>query len=674
MIVESIVATVGEADRLVITQVVEQMTAKPAMLRSLYRAFLDRPDAAAIGAPPLVGRLVAALRERGIEITEPTCARCGRTNHKLISSTAGGVCKNCRRRQLATTCVSCGKIRVVYGRDPSGGALCSLCSPRPKRLCSLCGRTRVIALRARGDSGDVCESCFKGPAALCQVCGRERRCNFVSAGRPICASCSPRRMSICAHCGKLSPPAVRWPEGPVCEPCYRGALSRRGICETCGAERRLVDPPGPVARLCADCSGAPGLLRCRACNAEERPYKDGLCVRCALVEQARLLIGDTGGPLAPVYRAIISNPQPYSACNWIKQSTSAKILAEISNGTILLSHDALDSYPKRAAANLVRHILVANGVLTPRDDRLVELETWIKDKLEKVSLPNDRQLLRSYATWRVLRRNRERAVLWNRPTTPTAHSKCCFLAAVVFLSFLDTQGLSLRECTQATIDQWFTTGTPYAYYIRDFLNWAMKQKLVRALDVPGFPQRHGATMDENTHWAIVHQLLHDDAIEIGDRVAGCLVLVYGQQVSRIAALTWGQVTIADQQVRLQIGTACISVPEPLAGLFVCLSDHPRPYNGVATPRNTDWLFPGITGGRPVNASVLGARLRRIGIKTTSGRRAALIHLAGHLPAAVLADLLGIHATTAVDWVREAGGDWSNYAAQIAREVMTNYAE
>ena len=193
----------------------------------------------------------------------------------------------------------------------------------------------------------------------------------------------------------------------------------------------------------------------------------------------------------------------------------------------------------------MRHILVANGVLTPRDDRLVELETWIKDKLEKVSLPNDRQLLRSYATWRVLRRNRERAVLWNRPTTPTAHSKCCFLAAVVFLSFLDTQGLTLRECTQATIDQWFTTGTPYACYIRDFLNWAMKQKLVCALDVPGFPQRHGATMDENTHWAIVHQLLHDDAIEIGDRVAGCLVLLYGQQVSRIAALTWGQVTIAD---------------------------------------------------------------------------------------------------------------------------------
>ncbi|WP_201733423.1 hypothetical protein [Acidithrix sp. C25] len=130
MILESIVATVGEADRLAIAQVLNQMTVKPAILASLYRAFLDHPDAVSIGAPPLVGRLVMALREAGIAIGEPTCVGCGRTNHKLTSSQEGGVCGNCRHRQLATTCVSCGKIKIVHGRDPNGGALCSLCSPR----------------------------------------------------------------------------------------------------------------------------------------------------------------------------------------------------------------------------------------------------------------------------------------------------------------------------------------------------------------------------------------------------------------------------------------------------------------------------------------------------------------------------------------------------------------
>lgn len=674
MIVEGIVGVVGEADRLAITQVVEQMTAKPAMLRVIYRAFLDRPDALVMGAPPLVGRLVIALRIRGIEIREPSCARCGRTNHKLTSSEEGGVCSRCRRRQLATACVSCGDIRVVYGRDQAGGALCSLCSPRPRRPCSKCGRTRAIALRAQGDSGDVCDSCFKGRVAMCRVCGRERPCSFVLAGRPTCKSCSERPTAICAHCGKLRLPTARWPEGPICERCYRTALQRRGICVTCLVERRLVDPPGPNARRCADCSGTHGLLRCRACNAEERPYKDGLCVRCSLKEQARILIGDIDGPLAPVYRAIIGNPQPYSACNWIRQSASAKILAEMANGTIPLSHEALDSHPKGTAANLVRHILVANGVLAQRDNRLRELETWITHKLEEVSSPHHRRLLRPYATWWVLRRNRERGALLNRPDTPTAHAKSCFLAAAAFLAFLDTHGLGLNECAQADIDRWFANGESRAHCIRDFLDWATKQKLIPALSVPGSPQWHGETMDENTRWAIVHQLLCDDTYEIGDRVAGCLVLLYGQQVSRIATLTWDKVIITDQQVLLQIGTAQISVPEPLANLFVRLGGQPRPCNGVATPRDTDWLFPGITGGRPVNSSALGARLRRIGIKTTSGRRAALMHLGAQLPAAVLADLLGIHATTAVHWVREAGGDWSNYAAQISRELIANLAE
>jgi len=50
-----------------------------------------------------------------------------------------------------------------------------------------------------------------------------------------------------------------------------------------------------------------------------------------------------------------------------------------------------------------------------------------------------------------------------------------------------------------------------------------------------------------------------------------------------------------------------------------------------------------------------------------GRRSALTHLASRLPAAVLADLLGVHPTTAVGWVRTAGGDWTSYAAQLIRD-------
>jgi hypothetical protein len=37
-----------------------------------------------------------------------------------------------------------------------------------------------------------------------------------------------------------------------------------------------------------------------------------------------------------------------------------------------------------------------------------------------------------------------------------------------------------------------------------------------------------------------------------------------------------------------------------------------------------------------------------------------------IPAAVLAELLHLQPTTAVRWVAAAGGDWSTYAARIAR--------
>jgi hypothetical protein len=44
----------------------------------------------------------------------------------------------------------------------------------------------------------------------------------------------------------------------------------------------------------------------------------------------------------------------------------------------------------------------------------------------------------------------------------------------------------------------------------------------------------------------------------------------------------------------------------------------------------------------------------------------MLELARTVPADVLADLLGIHTTTAADWAHAAGGGWSGYAAEIAR--------
>lgn len=116
------------------------------------------------------------------------------------------------------------------------------------------------------------------------------------------------------------------------------------------------------------------------------------------------------------------------------------------------------------------------------------------------------------------------------------------------------------------------------------------------------------------------------------------------------------------------------VPAPLATLLGALIDTPRAYIGVGAPATTPWLFPGLLPGRPLTPARLGQRLGKLGIDARAGRRAALIHLAAQLPAAVLADLLHLTPATAVRWVNNAGGDWSRYAAAIATNAITNQTE
>jgi hypothetical protein len=107
------------------------------------------------------------------------------------------------------------------------------------------------------------------------------------------------------------------------------------------------------------------------------------------------------------------------------------------------------------------------------------------------------------------------------------------------------------------------------------------------------------------------------------------------------------------------------VPDPLATATHQLITNGRRYRGVGSPPNNTWLFPGHLPARPITAARLGERLRALGIYAQTARRAALLDLAAQLPAAVLADLLGLHETTAAKWMHQAGGDWSRYAAQLA---------
>ena len=77
-------------------------------------------------------------------------------------------------------------------------------------------------------------------------------------------------------------------------------------------------------------------------------------------------------------------------------------------------------------------------------------------------------------------------------------------------------------------------------------------------------------------------------------------------------------------------------------------------------------FPGRKPGSALTEDALAQRLHALGISPRQGRSTALFALAAEVPAAILANTLGIHVQAAIQWQKISGGDWTAYAADISR--------
>jgi hypothetical protein len=107
------------------------------------------------------------------------------------------------------------------------------------------------------------------------------------------------------------------------------------------------------------------------------------------------------------------------------------------------------------------------------------------------------------------------------------------------------------------------------------------------------------------------------------------------------------------------------MPDPLATQLRGLIAERRGWVAAAVPE-TRWLFPGGAPGRPINEQVLSRRLKRIGVDCSHARRTGLLQLARRMPAALVADLLGVHIVTATKWAEIAGRPWGEYPAMRAQ--------
>lgn len=69
-------------------------------------------------------------------------------------------------------------------------------------------------------------------------------------------------------------------------------------------------------------------------------------------------------------------------------------------------------------------------------------------------------------------------------------------------------------------------------------------------------------LDDDHRWAVARNLLQSDTVAVVDRVAGLLVLLYGQSTSRIVRLTVHDVIDTSVLVQLRLGAEPVALPSP----------------------------------------------------------------------------------------------------------------
>lgn len=491
----------------------------------------------------------------------------------------------------------------------------------------------------------------------------------------------PVRCPICTQTRLF---AARWPIGPVCFPCYNHARAFPRPCARCGKARVLIDHPDrspneePVKpTLCGPCCGSRRYSYiCLRCGGGEEPYKGLVCVRCAVADQLVEAFGvaSPGSPVAALTAALVASRRPRSVMRWLTNPRGgARVLRELLDQGTAISHEALDTYDEREVWPL-RRTLVELEVLPDRHEAFARLDVVV-DKVIAELAPAHRPIVRAYASWWYLRRVRRRYELTGTFTYAQFRKTWTCVAEVgKFLGWLSNRDVTLDVLDQPTLDGWLDHATrQQRSAIADFLRWAARRRLTPSLTVtyPELPEP-AIRMTEEQRWAELRRCLTDPTIPDDLRAAGALLLLYGVPLARIRELTREHlVTDTDRNLvtgftLTQLGPT-IEVP-PHLGRILARLPAATPTRGApliaAKPARPQWLFPGRGTRGHITHTSLAARLNAHGIAVRPSRNAALISLASDLPAAVVADLIGMNAATAVRWAQRAARDWAGYVSVL----------
>jgi hypothetical protein len=428
----------------------------------------------------------------------------------------------------------------------------------------------------------------------------------------LCKSCTPRPKQPCGYCGHLRTVVTTWADGPACTSCYRRFMRAKGTCPSCRQHRRLLPHIGQQQPVCAACAGAPPGPVCGQCGNEDWLYHKDRCARCVLANRLGDLLGDTDNRarlgLQPLFDTLAQAENPETVIAWTRPSlkgngTADLLLAQLGRGDIPLSHDTLDALNTPGNGGTANHldaILTATGALPPRDLELARLERAVNAALDLLTDDQQRKTLRSYATWDLLRR--ARTTSRDQPLTPTTrHATTARLAtATHLLTWLAQRGLDLTTCRQDDLDTHLVTYPARRNTLHGFLAWAHRTNRTKRLTIASRPKRLPGIVpaDDHRRWALARDLLHEGDYKPADRVAGLLVLLFGQRPHHISRLTTEHVGLHGGRVTLKLGASPIELPEPFSTHVNTLIDTRRAKVAKRVANPGPWLFPSQHPDRP----------------------------------------------------------------------------
>lgn len=477
------------------------------------------------------------------QITD-VCARCNRT--KRVATRRDGVvlCGSCSHALNRDICSKCLTLAPVAGRE-SGLPICQLCLVRRKEPCSACGA--IAAVHSRQNGHAICKRCYRVPPngrgrlrhhakrparrRICSKRGASRLCIDFTTDRPLCTSCAGPVLHTCVACRRERQAHAIWAVGPICVTCYDG---RPGQCDECDSELRVISIDSKT--LCLRCAGSGAIQPCARCHRGARVYQNKTCISC-MVDLHFEKIGIVEGTLLyPARQLLQLQAAPRRLLTWLRKSPGAQLLPQIASRNEIPTHRWLDQRDHHHTSYL-RSILVRSGLLPARIESIDRFEVWLSRFIAAAPL-EFKEVLTAFGRWHVLRRLRMMCERRGEMGATLAGARNRVRLGLHFLTWLKERSITLDQCRQADVDDWLATSSSAAYHVRPFLMWAARERLCRRLSVPqAVPVTQITPTPDKLRWKLVRRLLMDESMDDTGRIAGLLLLLYAQRISRIRNLT-----------------------------------------------------------------------------------------------------------------------------------------